>query len=169
MTEPENRPRRLLEVWLPLAVLGLDQATKAVVRTKIPLYGEVAIVPGFLNFTHVRNTGAAYGFLEFTDFPMKALLLTAVAAALLIAVVFYAATLTADQRLARIGVALVIGGALGNLVDRLVLGSVVDFVDVYWRTYHFWAFNVADSAITVGVVVLLLDTLTAGTHVSKTA
>jgi signal peptidase II len=63
---------------------------------------------------------------------------------------------------------LIIGGAAGNLVDRIVAGSVVDFVDVYWRTHHFWAFNVADSAITIGVVVMILDTLGAGARVSKT-
>jgi len=70
---------------------------------------------------------------------------------------------------ARAGLALIIGGAAGNLVDRIAAGSVVDFVDVYWRTYHFWAFNVADSAITIGVGMMILDILGVGTHVSKTA
>ena len=70
---------------------------------------------------------------------------------------------------ARVGLALIIGGAAGNLIDRIIVGSVVDFVDVYWRTYHFWAFNVADSAITVGVSIMILDMLVMGTHVSKTA
>jgi signal peptidase II len=69
---------------------------------------------------------------------------------------------------ARTAFALIIGGAAGNLVDRIVAGSVVDFVDVYWRTHHFWAFNVADSAISVGVAVMILDTLGAGARVSKT-
>jgi signal peptidase II len=64
--------------------------------------------------------------------------------------------------------ALILGGAAGNLIDRITTGSVVDFVDVYWETYHFWAFNVADSAISVGVTVMILDMLGAGTHVSKT-
>jgi len=67
-----------------------------------------------------------------------------------------------------VGLALILGGAAGNLVDRVVIGSVVDFVDVYWRTYHFWAFNVADSAITIGVGTMILDMLGVGTHVSKT-
>jgi signal peptidase II len=70
---------------------------------------------------------------------------------------------------ARIGLALIIGGAAGNLIDRVVSGSVVDFVDVYWRTWHFWVFNVADSAISVGVTVMILDMLGLGAHVSKTA
>jgi signal peptidase II len=71
------------------------------------------------------------------------------------------------QLVARLGLALIIGGAAGNLLDRIVAGSVVDFVDVYWQTHHFWAFNVADSAITVGVAIMILDMLGTGGHVSK--
>ena len=70
--------------------------------------------------------------------------------------------------IARLGLALIIGGAAGNLIDRVVAGSVVDFVDVYWRSHHFWAFNVADSAISVGVTIMILDMLGTGAHVSKT-
>ena len=81
----------------------------------------------------------------------------------------YAASLAHHEIMARVGLALIIGGAAGNLIDRVVIGSVVDFVDVYWRTHHFWAFNVADSAITVGAGVMILDMLGIGTHVSKTA
>ena len=87
----------------------------------------------------------------------------------LIAVGFYSASLARHQLTARVGLALIIGGAAGNLLDRVLTGSVVDFVDVYWRTYHFWAFNVADSAITIGVSLMILDMLGVGTHVSKTA
>ena len=79
------------------------------------------------------------------------------------------ASLAAHQRVARVGLALIVGGAAGNLLDRVITGSVVDFVDVYWRTYHFWAFNVADSAITVGVAIMILDMLGVRTHVSETA
>ncbi len=70
----------------------------------------------------------------------------------------------ADQRLARVGLALISGGAAGNLIDRIAGGSVVDFVDAYWRSWHFWTFNVADSAITVGVTVMLFDMLLTGSH-----
>jgi len=70
---------------------------------------------------------------------------------------------------ARIGLALIIGGAAGNLIDRVVTGSVVDFVDVYWRSWHFWVFNVADTAISAGVAVMILDMLGLGAHVSKAA
>jgi signal peptidase II len=128
----------------------------------------LVVVPGFMNLTHVRNTGAAFGMFNAADFPYKTLMLATIAFAGLVLLGFYAAQLPREQFLARLGLALILGGAAGNLIDRLVEGSVVDFVDVYFGTWHFWAFNVADSAITVGVSVMLLDLLGMGTHVSKT-
>jgi signal peptidase II len=159
---------RRLEVWLPLVVIALDQLTKAMVRTQLTMYSSITILPGFVNFTHVRNTGAAFGFLNATDFPLKTVVLTAIATGGLIGVGLYAASLAHEQLAARTGLALIIGGAAGNLIDRVVEGSVVDFVDVYWQTHHFWAFNVADSAITVGVAIMILDMLGARTNVPKT-
>jgi len=164
----EPAARRRLEIWLPLAVVALDQFTKALVRATLPLHASVTMVPGFIDFTHVRNTGAAFGILNGSDFPFKTVVIAVVATAALIGVGMYAASLAHHQVVARIGLALIIGGAAGNLSDRVVQGSVVDFVDVYWRTYHFWAFNVADSAITVGVAVMILDMLRVGTHASNT-
>jgi signal peptidase II len=160
------RPRRL-ELWLPLLVVTVDQLTKAIVRAKLPLHESVTIVPGLMDFTHVRNTGAAFGILNAVDFPLKTVLIAVIATAALIGVGLYAASLAHHQLVARLGLALIIGGACGNLLDRIVAGSVVDFVDVYWRTYHFWAFNVADSAITVGVAIMILDMLGVGNNASK--
>jgi signal peptidase II len=162
-------PRRRLELWLPLIVIAIDQLTKAMVRSALPLYDSVSIIPGLVDFTHIRNTGAAFGMLDATAFPFKTTLIALIATAALIGVSLYSASLAAHQMLARVGLALIVGGAAGNLIDRIWMGSVVDFVDVYWRTYHFWAFNVADSAITVGVTVMILDMLGLGSHVSKTA
>lgn len=159
---------RRIEIWLPLIVIVLDQIAKAAVRARLPLHSSVTVLPGLMDFTHVRNTGAAFGILNTIDFPFKTSAIAIVATAALIGVGMYAAGLAAHQRVARIGLALIIGGAAGNLLDRVVAGSVVDFVDVYWRTHHFWAFNVADSAITVGVGIMMLDMLGVGTHVSKT-
>jgi signal peptidase II len=161
-----ERPRRI-EVWLPIAVVALDQVTKAIVRATLPLYASKSILPGFLDFTHVRNTGAAFGILNAVDFPFKTVVIAVIATAALIGVGLYAASLAHHQLVARVGLALIIGGAAGNLLDRVVAGSVVDFVDVYWRTYHFWAFNVADSAITIGVAIMILDMLDIRTNVSK--
>jgi signal peptidase II len=161
------RRARRPEIWLPFAIVVLDQITKAIVRSQLNMYSSVTVVPGLLNLTHVRNTGAAFGFLNATDFPLKTIVLAAIAMAALIGVGAYAATLAHHQFAARAGLALIIGGAAGNLIDRLVDGSVVDFVDVYWRTHHFWAFNVADSAITIGVAIMILDMLGVRTHVPK--
>jgi signal peptidase II len=164
VVEPRGRWR--IEIALPLAIVVLDQITKAIVRTKLPLHESVSIIPGFLDFTHVLNTGAAFGFLNAVDFPYKTTAIAVIATAALIGVGLYSASLSRHQLAARVGLALIVGGAAGNLVDRLMLGSVVDFVDVYWRDYHFWAFNVADSAITIGVTIMIVDMLRSSTHVS---
>jgi signal peptidase II len=161
------RPRRL-EVWLPILIVACDQISKALIRATLTIHESVTIVPGLVDFTHVRNSGAAFGILNYADFPFKTALIAIVATAALIGVGMYAAGLAHHQLVARIGLSLIIGGAAGNLIDRVLAGSVVDFVDVYWRTHHFWAFNVADSAISVGVTMLILDMLTTGPHVSTT-
>ena len=166
---PHGTLTRRVEIWLPILIVVLDQITKALIRAKLPLYASTTIIPGFMDFTHVPNSGIAYGFLQTVDFPFKTAILAMIAAAAMISVGIYAASLARHQLVARIGLALIIGGAAGNLIDRVVWGSVVDFVDVYWRTWHFWVFNVADSAISVGVAVMILDMLGVGTHVSKTA
>jgi signal peptidase II len=160
---------RRLEFWLPLAIVVLDQLTKALIRATVPLHSSVTVLPGFMDLTHVRNTGAAFGLLNAVEFPFKTVVIAIVATAALVLVGWYAAGLARHQIAARSGLALIIGGAAGNLLDRVVAGSVVDFVDVYWRTHHFWAFNVADSAITIGVAVMILDMLGAEAHVSKAA
>lgn len=157
-----------LEIWVPVIILALDQLTKALVRATLPLHTSVTIVPGFMDFTHVRNTGAAFGLLNTAEFPFKTVVIAFIAAAALVGVGLYAKSLAHHQVAARWGLALIIGGAAGNLLDRLVTGSVVDFVDVYWQTYHFWAFNVADSAITIGVAIMILDMLRMESDVSKT-
>jgi signal peptidase II len=168
-TVSRPRGRRHLEMWIPLVVVALDQATKAIVRARLPLHESVPVIPGLVDFTHVRNTGAAFGLFDVVQFPYKTLVIAAVALVGLIGVAFYAASLARQQVLSRLALALIIGGAAGNLIDRIGDGSVVDFVDVYWRTYHFWAFNVADSAITIGVAIMLLDAIGAGRNVSKAA
>jgi signal peptidase II len=159
---------RQIELWVAAAIVVLDQLTKALVRSLVPLGSSVEVAPGFMNFTHVRNTGAAFGFLSGADFPLKAIVIPVIALGAIVWVAVYAAGLARSQWLARLGLALIMGGAAGNLLDRVIVGSVVDFVDVYWRTYHFWAFNVADSAISVGVAIMILDMLGVRAHVSKT-
>jgi len=159
---------RRLGLWIPVVVVALDQITKAMVRRAIPLYESVTVIPNLLDFTHVRNTGTAFGFMNSVDFPFKTVVIALIAMSALFAMAIYSRTIAGEQWLARVGLALIIGGAAGNLIDRFFIGSVVDFVDVYWGNWHFWAFNVADSAITFGVTAMILDMIGVGTHVSKT-
>lgn len=146
----------------------LDQIVKAIVRREIALNESITVIPGFFDLTRVHNTGTAFGFMNTTDFPFKTVILACIAIGALAALAIYAATLPANQWLARIGLALILGGAAGNLIDRITEGYVVDFVDLYWSGWHFWAFNVADASITVGVALMILDLLGAGSrHVSR--
>jgi signal peptidase II len=151
-----------LELSLAAAIVVADQVTKALVRSRFELHDSVMVIPNFFSLTRVHNTGAAFGLLDGVDFPFKTAALAIAAALALGGLAVYGATLPADQRLARTGLACIVGGAAGNLIDRLWLGFVIDFFDFYWRGWHFWAFNVADAAITVGVSLMLLDLIGLG-------
>ena len=155
---------RPLEVMTILTILGVDQLTKQAVRSLLPLHETVNVIPGVLDLTHVQNTGAAFGLLNAAEFPYKPAVMIGIAAIALVAIAAYGAQLGFHERLARFGLSLILGGAFGNLIDRAVVGYVVDFVDVYWGQSHFWAFNVADAAITVGAVLVLLDMIGLGRH-----
>lgn len=158
---------RRFEPWAIGAIVVADQVTKAAVVRELPLHASVTVVEGLLNFTHVRNTGAAFGMLNAMHFPGKTLVITGLAVIAIVAIVAYAGRFASETLVGRGALALVLGGALGNLVDRARLGYVVDFVDVHYAGWHFWAFNVADSAITVGAVALILDMFRAPRHVPE--
>lgn len=153
---------RPIEIAAILSVIGVDQLTKAIVRSALPLHDSLDLIPGVLDLTHVQNTGAAFGLLNAADFPYKPLVMIGIAAVALVAIAAYATQLGFHERLARFGLSLILGGAFGNLIDRAVVGHVVDFVDVYWGTSHFWAFNVADAAITIGAILVLVDMIGPG-------
>jgi len=148
---------RRLELVVVALVAVLDQVTKLLVVAEMQLYESIPIVPGLLNLTHIRNSGVAFGLLSTAEFAYKPILMTLVALGALMGVGFYAAHLPVSHRWARGGLALILGGAAGNLIDRARQGYVVDFVDAYWKGWHFWAFNVADAAISVGVGLLIID------------
>jgi signal peptidase II len=160
--------RRYGAFWIALVIVVLDQITKAIVRRELELHESVTVIAGFFDLTRVHNTGAAFGMLNNTDFPFKTAVLSLISTAALAAVALYAAMLPPSQWLARTGLAFILGGAAGNLIDRLTAGFVVDFFDFYWRDWHFWAFNIADAAITVGVALMILDILGLGHRVSRT-
>lgn len=147
---------RIAYAAIAILVFVGDQATKAMVESSIPEHAVIPVLPRFFNLTHVKNTGAAFGLFSDSPAPWKTALLIGISAGLLITVV---ALVWRSQRLhweAGVGLALVLGGAVSNLADRIRMGRVVDFLDVYLRSYHWPAFNLADSAIVAGAGFLVL-------------
>lgn len=145
--------------WVAGAVVSLDQTTKALVDRFMTLHESHPLVEGFLQLTYVRNRGAAFGMFSDASLPYQSTFFSALSLAALVAIAVYAWKRPANERLTRTGLALIMGGAIGNLLDRIRLGYVIDFVDAYWGPHHWPAFNAADSAITVGVCLLVLDIL----------
>jgi len=144
-------------LWLSALVVGLDQLTKQLVDRSMQLYESIGLLP-FFQLTYLRNQGAAFSFLSQAGGWQRWFFigLAAVASG---AICYWLKRLDKDQRWEAAAWALILGGALGNLIDRIVYGYVIDFLDVFYREWHWPAFNVADSAITVGVAMLLLDSI----------
>jgi signal peptidase II len=136
-------------------ILVLDQVTKLYIDHRFALYESVTVIENFFHITYVRNKGAAFGILADSAIRVPFFITVATVAAL--AILWYLRQLREDQRLLQFALSLVFAGAVGNLIDRVRLGEVIDFLDVHWYQHHWPAFNVADSAITVGVGLLLLD------------
>ena len=150
---------RVIYAAIALLVFVGDQSTKAIVESSIPERQIIPVIPGLFNITHVKNEGAAFGLFADSPAPWKTALLVVISAALLATVV---GVVWKTRRLhweAGVGLSLILGGALSNLVDRIRMGRVVDFLDFYIRSYHWYTFNLADSAIVVGAGFLILQVL----------
>ncbi len=145
---------RLLLI-VSLVVLAFDQATKLYIDNRFTLYESVTVIENFFHITYVRNKGAAFGILADNAFRVPFFITVASIAA--IGIFWYLHKLGDGQKLHVLALSLVFSGAVGNLIDRIRLGEVIDFLDVHWYQHHWPAFNVADSAICVGVGLLLLD------------
>jgi len=152
--------------WVSATTVLLDQVTKAIVDASLPLYGTKTVIPRFFDLVHVRNAGVAFGLMNSLEHPWKTFITTSLALIALVSIAYYARHVRDEERFARLGLSLILGGAVGNLVDRVRQGFVIDFVDVYWRGWHFWAFNVADAAITVGAILVFIDILFLNPHAS---
>jgi len=140
-------------------VIVLDQLSKLVVLNTIPLYDSVPVVPGFFHLTHIQNPGGAFGFLARQGALVRNIVfLFASVVALCLIFIFYRNT-PGTHRWLGAGFALIFGGAVGNLIDRVRLGRVVDFLDVFIAEYHWPAFNVADSAVTIGIGIFIFHIL----------
>ena len=145
---------RILAI-ISAVIIALDQATKLYVDANFRLHESMPVIRGFFNLTYVRNKGAAFGILA--DNAVRIPFFITVSIVAMLGILWYINRIRNDQKLAVFSLSLVFAGACGNLIDRVRLGEVIDFLDVFWQRYHWPAFNVADSAITVGVTLLLID------------
>lgn len=140
-------------------VIIFDQVTKILILKTLPLYHTITIVPGFFNITHIHNPGGAFGFMAHQDSSFRHLLFVLLSLFAICFIIYFYKNTIRTQPLLASGFSLIFGGAIGNLIDRIRFGKVVDFLDFYIRNYHWPAFNVADSAITVGVTVFIFHLL----------
>ena len=147
---------RLAWLWLSVVVVVLDQLSKAYFEGQLSLYQRIEVIPDLFSWTLAYNTGAAFSFLA-DHSGWQRWLFAAIAIAVSITLVVWLKRLGRNDTWIAIALALILGGAIGNLYDRIVLGHVIDFVLVQWREHLFPAFNLADSAITVGAIMLALD------------
>ncbi|MEA2328324.1 MAG: signal peptidase [Thermoanaerobaculia bacterium] len=149
--------KRIPYLILSLAIIVADAWTKWLVASRIDLHESIPLIPDFLQLVHVRNTGAAFGIGANADSALVPLLLNLGAIGVFFVVVAYAFRAAVTDRVLQTGLHLILGGAIGNLIDRFRLHYVVDFVDVFVKSHHWPAFNVADSAICIGIALLFLD------------
>ncbi|MEA2601273.1 MAG: signal peptidase [Acidobacteriota bacterium] len=151
-----SRLRKLRYLLVSVGVIVLDQWTKWLVELHLPHHMAETVIPGFLNLTHVRNTGVAFGLFA-SDGGGGGGLLTILGLGALAAVALYFWFAPSRDRWLLVALALVVGGAVGNLIDRVTSGAVTDFIDVFVGVHHWPSFNVADSAISVGIVLMAID------------
>lgn len=149
--------KRIPYLVLSFVVIVADAWTKWLVATSIDVHESIPLIPGFLQLVHVRNTGAAFGIGANASSRIVPLLLNLGAIGVFFVVVVYAFRAAVTDRVLQTGLHLILGGAIGNLIDRFRLGYVVDFLDVFVKSHHWPAFNVADSAICIGIALLFLD------------
>ena len=143
-------------LWLSLVLFAGDQASKLWVVANFDLYESKALLPS-LNFTYVHNTGAAFSFLSSAG-GWQRWFFVGIALVASITLTIWLSRLKSSERWMAVTLSLILGGAIGNLFDRISYGYVIDFIDVYYQAWHWPVFNIADCAISIGVVMMLLDT-----------
>ena len=145
-----------MRVLFVSAILVLaDQVSKAIVVRTMSLYESIPIIPNFFHFTYITNDGMAFGI----DFPFGYFIFSAVSLLLTLFLFWYLWSVRNHSIVIRLGLAMIIAGAIGNLIDRIMLGEVIDFLDFMIRDFHWYVFNLADSYVTVGMVLLLIDSI----------
>jgi signal peptidase II len=147
-------------LWLSILALFLDQVSKLVIADSMQLYQSIQVMP-FFKLTYVHNTGAAFSFLSEAG-GWQRWFFAGLALAISVVIAVWLTRLKKHETLLAVALALVLGGAVGNLIDRLAYGYVIDFLDVYYDSWHWPAFNIADSAITLGVMLMLAESFGLG-------
>lgn len=150
---------RALPYAIAAAVFALDRFTKILIKRNFSFWDTFAVIPGFFNIVHTENTGAAFSLFAGARSGWRTFLLVALSTAALAIIGVLLWRTQGGSRSTRLGLALILGGALGNVYDRLVHGAVTDFLELYYRSFSWPAFNVADSAITIGACLVVLDML----------
>jgi signal peptidase II len=162
-----TQPRgRLIWLCLTVAAIALDQWSKHAIERHLPMSGIYSLLP-VLEFTRLHNPGAAFSFLAGAS-GWQRWFFTGLACLVSVALIVWLARLERRANLVAAAIALIIAGALGNVIDRVRFGYVVDFIQVHWHAAYFPAFNVADSSITVGAALLLIDAFFSGRHPGST-
>jgi len=157
----------LKKKYLYLATLSpilivIDQITKFYIDTRMSIHESIEVIGGFFNITYVRNPGSAFGFLASSSAQFRSifyLIITLLAVGLIL---YYVVKTEDDDKLTPLSLSLILSGAVGNMIDRIRFGEVIDFLDVYLGSQHWPAFNVADSAISVGAVILIVEIIRRG-------
>lgn len=148
------KPKYKFLLFIAGLVVIIDQITKYLILQTIPLYETITVIPGFFDLTHLQNPGAAFGIFAKHHSNLRQIFLIAASLAAVVLIFYFYVNMKHQFRLIMIGFSLILGGAVGNLFDRFRMGRVVDFIDIYIGNYHWPAFNVADSAISIGVAIL---------------
>ncbi len=150
-----NRRKYLL--LFTIAPLIIDIITKNIIKAKMELYSSISVIDGFFNIVYVLNPGAAFSILHDMNESYRQLFFVSITIIAIFIILYI--FIQEKSKVSIIGFALILSGAIGNLIDRIYLGKVVDFLDFYYSSYHFPAFNIADSCITIGVALIIIDML----------
>jgi len=149
----------VLFIFGAIAVIVLDQITKAVITEKLFMYGSYKVIDGFFSLVYVMNPGAAFGFLAGAPEIFRYLFFISVTVLAILLIIYYILKSKSQDMLMVISLTLIFGGAVGNLIDRIRFGAVVDFLDFYIGAWHWPAFNAADSAISIGAALMIWEML----------
>jgi len=145
---------------IPFLVLILDHVSKWLVRTRTDPHQVIDIIPGYLRLSYVHNSGVAFGLFADLDMAWKPYILSGMAIIAVVVILLYSSRMPPERTLLQVSLAMTMGGILGNLADRIVRGFVVDFIEFHiYESFHWPTFNIADSAITIGIGLLLIDTI----------